>query len=359
MPLPYLFTVHGTTQPATPGASPNLDAYPLLFPSTYDQIAGVCNFSWPTPILDVSVLASTPFVPLAAAEDTPQRRWQQARNARLYAGLASWYLGSYPQIAVVDDSPLTVMARELDRQDFGARLRKRKSWVAVNAMPETHPVFPELPPATTYSDTMCRMLSEIQRHLLEPTIDGGITWSSLWSADEVLRFVNERLERFLLETGILRTRATSVVAAGTSSVDVPSDSVDLRRVAWDTGTATSGLPRVDPFGMDAGSVGWQGGTGVPYAYIEEPLPPLSIRLVSTPSANGTLDVLYVRAETVTGQCSLAIPIPAMFVPFVKYGVMADMLSKEGEASDPQRAAYCEQRFGEGVELARLLLGAKA
>jgi hypothetical protein len=33
--------------------------------------------------------------------------------------------------------------------------------------------------------------------------------------------------------------------------------------------------------------------------------------------------------------------------------MADMLSKEGEAQDPQRAEYCESRFSEGVELAKL------
>ncbi len=51
-----------------------------------------------------------------------------------------------------------------------------------------------------------------------------------------------------------------------------------------------------------------------------------------------------------------IPIPANFSWALKYGIMADMLGKEGEAQDVKRAKYCESRFGEGLELVKMWMG---
>ena len=39
---------------------------------------------------------------------------------------------------------------------------------------------------------------------------------------------------------------------------------------------------------------------------------------------------------------------------LKWGMMADLLSKETESIDPQRAAYCLQRFEEGLKLMKAL-----
>jgi len=46
-------------------------------------------------------------------------------------------------------------------------------------------------------------------------------------------------------------------------------------------------------------------------------------------------------------------IPDDFCWVVKWGAMADLLSKDGPARDPARASYCEQRYQQGVELCRL------
>jgi hypothetical protein len=45
-------------------------------------------------------------------------------------------------------------------------------------------------------------------------------------------------------------------------------------------------------------------------------------------------------------------IPDDFTWIVKWGALADLLSKDGPARDPQRAAYCEQRYQTGVAIAR-------
>ena len=38
---------------------------------------------------------------------------------------------------------------------------------------------------------------------------------------------------------------------------------------------------------------------------------------------------------------------------VKFGAMADILGQEGPGQDKERAAYCEQRWSDGIKLARI------
>lgn len=209
-------------------------------------------------------------------------------------------------------------------------------------------------PATTYTVTIRELLDEIQMHLLEEV--GGTTWS-LWTHDEVLTYLAQRVVRFMMETGIIREVYSTTQGNGTAIADLPEDLMEIRRVAWD-GVA---LPRIDPFVLDHGQVGWESGTGVPHTYIEEPLGPLTLQLVKTPTSSGTLSVIYIGHVYDLIVTNLTrdpvLPIPAAFCPHLKYGVMADMLMKEGEAHDPVRAEYCNGRYEEGVQLARLWMGA--
>jgi len=49
-------------------------------------------------------------------------------------------------------------------------------------------------------------------------------------------------------------------------------------------------------------------------------------------------------------------VPDDYTPYLAWGVRADMLNGEYEGNDPKRAAHCESRFEEGIELARILTG---
>jgi hypothetical protein len=190
-------------------------------------------------------------------------------------------------------------------------------------------------------------------HLLEPL--GEVTWS-LWTQEEVLTFLQQRVVRFLMETGIVRARL-EVAQPADGVAELPEDLLDLRRVSWD-GVA---LQRTDPFVLDHGVVGWYGENGTPYAYVEEPQDPLTIRLVPTPSVPGDLAFIYVQPGldvlSTYGVRDAHLPVPAAFCPHLKWGIMGDMLMKEGEAHDPVRADHCFKRYEEGVQLARLWIGA--
>lgn len=116
------------------------------------------------------------------------------------------------------------------------------------------------------------------------------------------------------------------------------------------------LPRVDPFTQDNGDPGWQLETGTPSSIIEEPRAPLSFQLAPTPDVNGSVEGIYVADPSPVGDVCVPLPIPNFLCWGIKYGVMADMLNKEGEANDPERGKYCESRYQECIQLTRALLG---
>jgi hypothetical protein len=213
--------------------------------------------------------------------------------------------------------------------------------------------FPGRTPSGSYTDYSCLILSEIQRHFLESTIDGGATWS-LWSQAEVLKYLNDRLKRFFIETGVVRER--QLFSASTRTVALPSDVMEVRRLIWwSSSNVPSPLTREDKWALDNGFPGWRSESGTPIAYVEEPQAGRVVTLYPFESG-GTLEVCYVPYPETIGTGCVEMPIPAMFSHVIKYGVMADMLMKEGEANDNERAQLFLQRWTAGLELAKLVIG---
>lgn len=202
----------------------------------------------------------------------------------------------------------------------------------------------------TFSGTSCGLLEEIQRHMLESTVDGGNTWE-LWEESEVLNYFNDRQARFLLEAGLVQTRTTISATAGQSDYALPSDLIDIKRVSWGEGQV---LEREDQWSMFHGSVA---SSGTPEAYGEYPTEgTLKLRLFPTPSVSGTIHLLYVPNHTTITATCVNSHLPNFLMPYVKWGIVSDMLSKEGEAHDPKRAQYAEARFQEGIAVAQMLMG---
>lgn len=263
-----------------------------------------------------------------------------------------------PLQALLDSAPSTepLFNKELDTTaETAAQL-----WAADQAFwalaQDTYvSLFPAPMGQLTYADTVCRVLEEIQRHMLEPVIDDGQTWD-LWTEDEVRGCINDRVCSFLLETGLTQERINMAVTAGTARPDLSQDIIEIRRVQWvDPTNGRITLLRSDEMQLDNYDMGWESTSGAPVAYVEQPTSTLQIKLSPVPSVDGTLHLIVVKRPVNLEGCS-AFPIPAMFVPYIKYGVMEDMLLKEGEANDPERAAYCGKRFAEGIDLARALFG---
>jgi len=244
------------------------------------------------------------------------------------------------------------------------------------------------------SITIDSILDEIQYHLVE-TVNSGISYSSeQWTRDEVLNYVRNRQNQFLKDTAILLKRADIVYVPAQLDQPLPDDWVITQRVVWadDDGTYKE-LPRTDAWDADYGDPSWIATTKEkPEVYMDEELPSLELRIAPIPTSVGTPNVLYVyqvpldidtfnssmridefapyprvAGMPITARyrwTSVGLSIPYSAVTFtvsddfcaaIKYGVLADMLSKVGRGQDPVRAAYCESRYQEGVEAAAVIL----
>ena len=209
-------------------------------------------------------------------------------------------------------------------------------------------------PASVWSITPKEILDEIQYHMLEPVIDGGLTWQFRPSG-EVLRYLRERVSQFLNATDLIKTRGTILLTAGQAEYDLDPTLAALQRVYKD-----GSLSRETAWSLDKWQPTWENDqAGAPHSFVESTN--RKVRLVPAPSTGGSASYVYVSTTPTEGGGAFlfqALRIPATFAWGIKYGVMADMLRREGEGNDPARAAYCETRFQDSVALARMLMGAK-
>lgn len=245
--------------------------------------------------------------------------------------------------------------------------------------------------STTYIDDL---LTEIQYHLLETPNNGDSYSSEQWTRDEVFDYLRNRQNQFLKDTAILLKRETITYTPGQLRQPLPTDWVITQRMVWadDDGTYTE-LPRADGWGADYGQQDWNSSSpDKPAVYMDEEFPSLETAIAPVPTNSGDPEILYVYQvplgidtfnssmridefapyPRVAGMpitdryrwtsVGLSIPfgsvplvVPGEFSAAIKYGVMADMLSKVGRGQDPIRAAYCESRYQEGVEAAAMML----
>jgi hypothetical protein len=194
---------------------------------------------------------------------------------------------------------------------------------------------------------------------LQAVLQEDATFSNgLWSLTEVLTYFNQRQYRFLFETKILAAWALIPWIPGEAQQPLPVDWITTIHAAWQalaSGEWTP-LPASDTFELDR----LLGPTGavthaLPQAYQEDTPETLTITIAPIPSASGQVELIYVPlSEILSGQGQL-FDVPDDWVPYLKYGVYADMLGKTGRGQDLLRARYAEQRYQEGIVLAQSLL----
>ncbi|PYQ25568.1 MAG: hypothetical protein DMF56_27190 [Acidobacteria bacterium] len=210
-----------------------------------------------------------------------------------------------------------------------------------------------MPLATT---TDADVLADLEwRHTEDATFSSG-----LWTLPEIANYLTERQNRFNAAMGLVFARGTIVVDAN-SKAALPADWIATRRVSWQP---SSGSLAGRAFSVNRGDrftdyAVHQAGATQPLSYddhsggtrVLELLPPSF-------ASSGNIDLLYVSTLTALAlnpATPVAFSVPVDFVPYLVYGVMADMLGKAGRGQDLERARYCAARWEEGLALAALLL----
>lgn len=218
---------------------------------------------------------------------------------------------------------------------------------------------PTTNPSGAVSDRV--LTYEIQYHMLEPPSAAQEFLSGKWTRDEVLGYWNARQRQFLKDTMLVMEVGVVPTLPATLEHDLPPDWIATRAAAWAPSTLGSYYQEV-PKGS-----GWEAdedprigrtwpttSQARPDLYMDAEGPSLKFRLVPPPAAAGTLELLHAALSTLLTGEGVLLAVPDEFAPAIKYGVMADMLAKRGDGFDPDRAAYCEARYREGVAAATLI-----
>src|SRR4029077_5539428 len=203
------------------------------------------------------------------------------------------------------------------------------------------------------------VLSSVQLSLLEPDTAGASYASNVWTPTQVIAYLNQRQQKFLSESGLTVAVAYQAGQAGEPRYPLPANLIDIRRVAWANTAdpmAYVELPRADGWELDHGRTNWPTASAQsPEVYAEDHLPSLTIVVEPTPPDAGEVERVAVTVGTVVDGSGILLSVPDDYTPYLAWGVRADMLAGEYEGNDPVRAAHCEARFAEGIELARILV----
>lgn len=199
-------------------------------------------------------------------------------------------------------------------------------------------------------------LVEVQGKLLE---DAAFT-SGLWTLAEVAAYFNERQSRFNRDTKLMLAHEDIAVAAATVDVPLPPDWIATQRAVWKDNASGVFTP-LDRSSRYAALMGINTNAlpTKPLLIDDQSGGTLTAELFPVPAADGILRLLYASVLEVLNFDPAnpdVFDVPDDFLPYIMYGVMADMLAKDGRGRDLFRANYCENRYSEGVAIAAIMLG---
>lgn len=204
-------------------------------------------------------------------------------------------------------------------------------------------------------------LSDLQYALLEP-VDGGASWASeVWSRDDVLQAVSDACVAVVRDTHCNVAYLEQFVAAGDLSVGLPADWLATAYLVWRSmvNNARWPLAAVDSLEADGMLPGWEGIAGTPIAFADRDTGTLELRLVPTPAVHGTLENLYIPTPDAVEGANEELPVPDLVTSAVKYRSLSTLLGGVHRLQDPERTAYCHERYQIAVAATNILLAGGA
>lgn len=199
------------------------------------------------------------------------------------------------------------------------------------------------------------LLEQLQRMVIEAP-DLGVSWpSGLWTAAEILGYANQRQDRFLKETLLLTSWLSAAVFPGQSQQDLTDSWLVTRNAFIVDAGQTYPLAPISRREADLMLPEWETTPGRALWYISEEWATRQISLAPVPLTGGVLHLFAGLVGQVLDGTGTWLTVPDDCEPYLMYGVLADMFGKQGRAFDQPRAAYCEARYAEGVQLCQALL----
>lgn len=201
--------------------------------------------------------------------------------------------------------------------------------------------------------TDAEVFAEVYSGVIEdPTFASG-----LWTNVELNAYANLRQQRFLKATRVCASVAIVPWVPGQPDANLPVDWMDTVCARWHSFAEEKWvpIPQSDSFELDHLTPETALTVHPPQGFRTSDLETLRITVGPPPTAPGELEIVYIALAVLLDGSGIPLLVPDAWAPYIKYGILADMLSKAGRGQDLLRARYCEQRFEEGIALASALL----
>ncbi len=198
-----------------------------------------------------------------------------------------------------------------------------------------------------FSVTDDQLLTEIERHLIEPATNPW-TGTAQFSVTDIAEALQTVRDDFQLSTGVYASHLSLLsVSPSTSRISLSPSVIDLRRVAWkDTASSiTTPMVRTDEFAANAYFRSWAASTGRPYAYSIAISPPITVALIPPNASSGSLDMVAVPSGPPL-PCNPSTPaligIPDDLAYGITWGALSRLLAHDSISKDSPRSAIAEE-----------------
>ena len=217
-----------------------------------------------------------------------------------------------------------------------------------------------VPSVRAYTVLVTDLLTDLEYALVEPPTANWNAWTGTaqFALSDLVTAVQQRRDRFLSETRAVVTYEALPVGpsppAGRFVVDPTI--LAVQRLAWQDGQTglITPLRRDDEWGLNNFSAPWPLNPSRPNVYSTSVTPPLQIQLGPPPLASGQLDACVIVQGAAVNPliATQTLGMPDDWTWVVKWGALADLLGRDGLALDVSRSQYCEERWQQGIDLAK-------
>ncbi len=193
----------------------------------------------------------------------------------------------------------------------------------------------------------------LNRDLLE-SISFAQPISEFLDLDFYIKSIESKYNLYQQLTNLVLTTIEHPIAANINEVLLPNNLIDIIRISF---TGEDGfefiLDQADEQEIYLNSNALTE-VGIPVYYSNVYGLTKAVKIHPTPANVGTIKIVYVvgKESLVIDNEEIILNLPNNLIPYIKFGVEADIFSNDGPFNDPVRAAYCKQRWEEGIMIGR-------
>lgn len=201
----------------------------------------------------------------------------------------------------------------------------------------------------------------MQYALLEPPTGQVWTGTTQFNIGDLSQSLQRRRDEMLQISNCNQSLLTGIgVTPNVSRTFLQDNVIDVARVRYIPVAVAPPQPQAPPVTLyrdDSVALEfydaplYQMNSGQPETFSLSSEPPLSFDVYRSPNQPGTYEAVVLQSGAAFNPpTATLLGIPNDFAWALEYGALADLLGRESEATDRERAAYCLQRYQDGLML---------